>query len=185
MSSGPSMPARCAPSTPLKKDNPETPLAPMHARILCIGNSFFAPDTAGPLVFDLLSRRPLPAEVELVDGGLAGLNLLPFLEQTELVVFVDAVAGFRDTPGIVVINSLESPPPSSRYDHDAGLAYLLAVAPHVLDGVLPELVLVGIEGLPTPARCRQAADICLSLVASGQTAHLDNQPGCRIGDCDG
>lgn len=157
----------------------------MHARILCIGNRFFAPDTAGPLVFDLLNRRPLPAGVELVDGGLAGLNLLSCLEQTELVVFVDAVAGFRATPGIVVVNPLESLPPNSRYDHDAGLAYLLAVAPHVLDGVLPQLILVGIEGLPASEHCRQAADICINLVASGLTAILDNQPVCLAEGCDG
>ncbi|MDP3478793.1 MAG: hydrogenase maturation protease [Desulfoprunum sp.] len=159
--------------------------ATIHARILCIGNRFFAPDTAGPLVFDLLNTLPLPVDVELVDGGLGGLNLLPYLEKTELVVFVDAVVGFRKTPGIVVINPLESPPSDSRYDHDAGLAYLLQTAPHVLEGGLPELILVGIEGSPSPDHCRQAGNICLTLVTTAQHPNLCALPAGQGGDCDG
>ena len=159
--------------------------APMHARILCIGNRFFAPDTAGPMVFDLLAERSLPDEVELVDGGLGGLNLLSWLEQTDLVVFVDTVAGFRKTPGIVVVDPLESPLPSSGYDHDAGLAYLLHAAPHVLEGDLPELILVGIQGNPTPDLCRKAAQTCLDLVTAGQDKSPAILPISSCGGCDG
>ncbi len=146
-------------------------VTPMHTRILCIGNRFFSPDSAGPKVFDFLSRRPLAPGVELVDGGLGGLRLLSCLEQTEMVIFVDAVAGFRHSPGIVVVNPLKTGLPDCAYDHDAGLAYLLQAAPHVLDGALPEIVLVGIEGTPTDDRCRQAGDICLALATAGRACH--------------
>lgn len=159
--------------------------APMHARILCIGNRFFAPDTAGPLVHDLLGGRPLPAGVELVDAGLGGLRLLPLLERTGLVVFVDAVSGFRDTPGVVVADPLESPLPVGPYDHDAGLGYLLQAASHVLEGGLPEMVLVGIEGAPTQECCREAAAICLDLVGAGQKGVPCPAPASLDGGCDG
>ncbi len=147
------------------------------ARILCIGNRFFAPDTAGPKIFDILSQRPLPDGVELLDGGLGGLNLLSCLEQTEMVIFVDAVAGFRQTPGLVVVNPLDTAFPNCGYDHDAGLAYLLKTAPYVLDGALPEMVLVGIEGEPIGHRCRRAADICLALVATERAVHTGDRHG--------
>lgn len=137
----------------------------MHARIICIGNSLFAPDAAGPMVHGLLANRTLPASVELIDGGLGGLNLLPFLENCDLALFVDAVAGFRATPGIVILNPLALPNASTSYGHDAGLGYLLKAAPHVLDGMLPEMLLIGIEGDPTPTSCQQAADACLALLA--------------------
>jgi hydrogenase maturation protease len=136
----------------------------MHARIVCIGNRLFAPDSAGPQVYDLLSELALPACVELVDGGLGGLNLLPFLERTDMVVFIDAVTGFAKAPGLVLVDPREFDLPAGGYDHDAGLAYLLQAAPHVLDHPLPEIRLVGIEGSPTPELCRQAASACLDLI---------------------
>lgn len=153
----------------------------MHARIVCIGNSLFAPDAAGPMVYNLLTHDTLPASVELIDGGLGGLNLLPFLEDCDLVLFVDAVSGFRETPGIVIINPLDIPNESKHFDHDAGLTYLLEAAPYVLDGTLPELVLIGIEGDPTATSCRQAAAACLALL-EGRKSENQVFPTVMIGD---
>ena len=154
----------------------------MHARILCIGNRLFAPDSAGPLVFDLLADRRLPPQVEVVDGGLGGLNLLSCLESTDLVVFVDAVTGFRKTPGVIILDPLQAITPDSRYDHDAGLAYLLQAAPHVLDDALPAMLLVGIEGEPTPALCIEACDTCLALISARQFPKLPLQAAVPRGD---
>lgn len=146
----------------------------MHARIVCIGNRLFAPDSAGPQVYDLLSAQALPACVELVDGGLGGLNLLPFLERIDMVVFIDAVTGLAKAPGLLLVDPREIDFQVGGYDHDAGLAYLLQAAPHVLDHPLPEIRLVGIEGSPTPELCRQAASACLDLITSSQRT-----PSCR------
>lgn len=159
--------------------------APIHTRILCIGNRFVVPDSAGPLVHDLLAGGPLPAGVELVDAGLGGLRLLPLLEQTGLVIFVDAVSGFRDTQGVVVADPLESPLPAGPYDHDAGLGYLLEAAPHVLEGGLPEMVLVGIEGAPTPECCREAAATCLAFIEARQRGNRIPAPAGIDGGCNG
>ena len=40
-------------------------------RIICLGNPFLESDSLGPRVFAELAGRELPAEVELIDGGLA------------------------------------------------------------------------------------------------------------------
>jgi hydrogenase maturation protease len=135
-------------------------------RIICLGNRYFHPDSAGPMVYDILARRSLPENTERIDGGLAGLDLLPFLENVGRVIFVDSVVGFLAKPGIVVIddpsNALR---PELDYGHNAGLAYLLRAARTVLETPMPHISLIGIEGLPTDAICEKAADHCLQLLS--------------------
>lgn len=138
----------------------------MPARIICIGNRFLAADAAGSLVHDHLAGNPLPAPAELIEGGTAGLRLLPLLENCELVVFVDAVSGFRPDPGIVIIDPADLDPDALDFGHGAGLAALIAIAPHVLDPPLPEILIVGIEGLANEQACRQAARVCREIIAS-------------------
>jgi hydrogenase maturation protease len=137
----------------------------MDSRIICIGNRFFQPDAAGPMVYELLSRLQLPERVELLDGGLAGLNLLRYLEDVGRVVFVDSISGFRESPGIVVMDSFESLHIAPDYDHNTGLSYLLRLAPLVLTGGLPIIILVGIEGGPNSELCAQAAQMCMDIIA--------------------
>jgi hydrogenase maturation protease len=138
--------------------------AAMPRRIICIGNRYHASDSAGPKVYDLLSRQALPPSIQLIDGGLGGLNLLSFLEDADLVVFVDAVSGFLGAPGVGLVDQREIAPASGEYDHNAGLAYLLQIAPQVIDGPMPAIYLIGVEGAPTAERCREAAEQCLHLI---------------------
>ncbi|MBB5346314.1 hydrogenase maturation protease [Desulfoprunum benzoelyticum] len=138
----------------------------MLARIICIGNPFIAADAAGPMVYGILAGCPLPASVNLVDGGLAGLRLLPLFEGCNQVIVVDAVEGFRADPGVIILDPATMPSAPVDYGHQAGLAYLLQAIPHILDPPVPEVVVVGIEGPATVPVCRQAARLCLDLVGS-------------------
>lgn len=143
----------------------------MKGVIICIGNRFVAEDAAGLAVLACLeAMRPLPATIELVEGGLAGLNLLPLLEQGGRVVFVDAVSGFALPGEIVLFNHKEiiSSLGEFHFDHGAGLAYLLTVLPKVCDGDLPEeIVLVGLEGKCTTETIERAAKLSLTIAAHG------------------
>ena len=143
----------------------------MRGSIICIGNRFIEEDASGPRVFDRIqAMHPLPAGIELVEGGLAGLNLLSHLEQGGRVVFVDAVRGFTKAGGIVLLNHREilQAPGHLRFDHDAGLPYLLAVLPKVCDGELPEeMVLVGLEGSCVDETIEKAAEMSVSLAVHG------------------
>ena len=136
-------------------------------RIICIGNRYAAEDAAGPAVYDYLRPLVLPAGIELIDGGLAGLDLLRYLEGAEQVVFVDSVSGAqRGDLNTVLILAEEQVAAlaSSRYDHSAGLAYLLRILPEVCDEPLPQVTLVGIEGHPDQAAIHKAAAIALQIV---------------------
>lgn len=138
----------------------------MDNRIICIGNRFIAEDGAGPAVFDILQDSVLPVGVEIIEGGLAGLNLLPHLEQGGRVIFVDAVSGFAPEGGVVVVDheTLLAKAEVEGYGHEAGLPYLLHVLPQVCEGELPkEIVLVGVEGICSKETIAQAAKMCVDI----------------------
>jgi hydrogenase maturation protease len=139
-------------------------------RIICIGNSLVGQDTAGPAVYEHLQGIELPAGVEVSEGGMSGLSLLPYLEQGGRVIFVDTVSGFAP-PGTVVvldqqavINTLDE----GHYDHNAGLPYLLSVLPRVCEGELPEeIVLVGVEAEFDTSIIKKAAELSLLISVNG------------------
>lgn len=115
-------------------------------RIICIGNRYDSEDAAGPKVYDRLLRNILPGYIEVIDGGLAGIDLLRFIEGAELVVFVDSVSGFGKPNEIVILEGANVAAfAGSRYDHSSGLAYLLRILPEVCEGAIPQIILVGIE----------------------------------------
>jgi len=141
------------------------------SRIICIGNRFVQKDGAGLAVLaGLEEMQPLPAGIELVEGGLAGLNLLPLLEQGGRVVFVDSVNGFTEPGEIVLLDYREilRTVDAGHFDHGAGLAYILAVLPRVCDGQMPEeIVLVGLEGEYTEQTIERAARLSVGIAAHG------------------
>jgi hydrogenase maturation protease len=127
----------------------------MNKRIVCVGNRYRPEDDAGPRVYDRLAQEPVPAGVEVIDGGIAGLDLLRWLEGTEHVVFVDAVSGFAEPGGVVVLTPEEAAANAgNRYGHEAGLGFLLRAFPRVHEGTLPRVTVVGLE---TPADDRSVA----------------------------
>lgn len=139
--------------------------------IICIGNRFIADDSVGLAVYDRLkAMQPFDTEIDLVEGGMGGLNLLSFLEQGGRVVFVDAVQDIA-APGDVVILSAQdiiATLSQKHFGHEAGLPYLLSVLPNVCEGELPEeILLVGVEGEYTSDTIETAADLCLSLALNG------------------
>jgi hydrogenase maturation protease len=142
----------------------------VNGRIICIGNRFIEVDAAGPAVYDRLLEMAIPPGVQLIEGGLAGLNLLPHLERGGRVVFVDAV---RDCgqPGEVALlgrAEIEGVAVQSHHDHGAGLPYVLAVLPRVADGPLPEeIFLVGLEGECSMETIDRAARLSIAVAEHG------------------
>ena len=115
------------------------------------------------VVYDRLKRLSLPPDIEIVDGGLLGLNLLGFMEGADQIVLVDAVHGFgRDGEVIVLQAEQLLAVADDLYDHAGGLGYLLRALPHVL-GSIPELVLLGVEGEYTEETISRAVDTALTL----------------------
>jgi len=138
-------------------------------RIICIGNRYAPQDAAGYQVYERLLQSTLPPDVKVIDGGLAGLNLWRFVEGAELVVFVDqvTVSDRNDNAWgeIVVLEAAGvGAQPQSRYRYSAGLAHLLRILPEVCVGVIPRILVVGIEGQPDEDAIDRAAALALQVL---------------------
>lgn len=77
--------------------------------VLAVGNPIMADDGIGPAVLgQLVSDRPTwrdDPRVEVVDGGIDGMSLLPVVEDAQRLVIIDALVGgpaAGATPGTVL-----------------------------------------------------------------------------------
>ncbi|RMG03601.1 MAG: hydrogenase maturation protease [Nitrospirae bacterium] len=69
--------------------------------IIGIGNILMSDDGAGIFALQELEKRyHWPENIELIDGGTKGLELLPFVEGKDKILFIDAV-NFNKEPGFV------------------------------------------------------------------------------------
>ncbi len=135
-------------------------------RIVCIGNALAAGDDAGYRVHEALRNRDLPLDVELVDGGIAGLNLLRWFDGVTRVVVVDAVSGYGPAGTVHEIDASEvASMAPGRWTHGAGLPYLLKMVPLACEGPEPEVVVIGVEMPADEASVQQAAGYALRAAA--------------------
>lgn len=118
-----------------------------NALVLGVGNLIMSDDGVGVRVVQQLQREfSFPANVEIVDGGTLGLDLLPFLEDRSHLIMVDAVeTGKR--PGTCVRLSGDELPVALETrvsPHQMGLKDLLATA-RLMGHAPAEMVLIGVQ----------------------------------------
>lgn len=130
--------------------------------VLGIGNILLSDEGVGVRVVEALAvAGDWPAEVELIDGGTCGMEMLDQLEGLDLLVVVDCVRGGR-APGTPVVLRGEAVPKFFRTKlspHQIGLADVLASleltgrAPRetVIVGIEPESLSLGMELTPVVA----------------------------------
>jgi len=164
-------------------------------KIICIGNRLIPEDSLAMAVYDLLTGSELNGDlymskqfhekIEIIEGGIAGLNLLAHLENSGNIVFVDTVSGFlppenggsweRSTESsaeIIVLTQQEITDclqiDDCHYGHDSGIAYLLSVLPIVCEGSLPKSIfLVGLGGKFSHEKIEQAAKTSIKIAQNG------------------
>ena len=115
----------------------------MSILVLGLGNTIMTDDGFGvEVVTRLSSRYYFQGPVHLLDGGTLGLDLLPYLEEVESLLIIDAL-DMRDEPGKIFRLEGEEVPRafSSKLSvHQMGLQDLLAVAE--LQGHVPRNLVV-------------------------------------------
>jgi hydrogenase maturation protease len=121
------------------------------ARVLCLGNPWHGDDGFGHHVFRRLQDVPLlPASVELVDVGVAGLNALRWLDGCAKAVFVDAVDIGARVGTVHRLAPSELEPPGAELSlHELGLTSLLAA--HAAAGDAAHVVVIGAQVGPVHA----------------------------------
>lgn len=76
--------------------------APRRIAVFCVGNKLMLDDGVGPAVYEeLLARYEVPANVELFDVGCLSMDLLPQVNDFDVIITVDAVDGTDAEPGTV------------------------------------------------------------------------------------
>jgi hydrogenase maturation protease len=129
-------------------------------RVLGLGNVLMSDDGFGPFVVRVLEASyDCPAGVEFIDAGTPGLDLTPFLLDSDAVIFVDTVTS-RGTPGEIRTYDrdaiLKVPPQARTGGHDPALKEaLLTVAAAgsgpktvTLVGAIPEWIATGVTLSP-------------------------------------
>ena len=127
----------------------EVPRAPL--AIIGVGNALMHDDAFGPLMVRRLERVGLARDrddVELVDAGTAGFDLMHHLLGRARVILLDAVAARNgESPGTVLVFEHDELLAMRRAGaraspHEPGIIAALQVAE--LAGALPHVTLVGV-----------------------------------------
>ncbi len=113
--------------------------------ILGIGNVFQKDDGVGVHVVQYLQQQNihLPASVDVMDGGTAGFNLIPYMVGYDKLVIIDALK-VNDRPGsIYKFNGQHLKAQSPQVSlHEMGIAEVLKILK--IQGYQPEVEVIGI-----------------------------------------
>ena len=115
--------------------------------LIGVGNILLQDEGVGVQAVEALRKRfDFPEDVRLIDGGTLGLDLLPFIEGMERILFVDAV-DLQKEPGTIAIIEDEDLPsflaPKLSLHH-VGLSDLLFASSFM--GIRPsKITLIGIQ----------------------------------------
>jgi hydrogenase maturation protease len=150
--------------------------------ILGIGNTILTDEGVGVRAAEaLLEGYDLPANVEVVDGGTAGMELLEPLSNLDLLIVLDAVKRGQPAGSVVKLSGQEVPVffRSKLSPHQISICDVLASLEFIGDkpkdmvliGVEPESLELGLELTPTvAAQIPAMVDLAVAeLVARGVT----------------
>ncbi len=115
--------------------------------VLGIGNLVMSDDAVGVMVAQLLQQRYKFADnVEIMDGGTLGLDLLPKLENISNLIMIDAVETGKAAGTCVRLSGQELPIAlqTKISPHQMGLKDLLAVS-ELMGHTPKEMVLIGVQ----------------------------------------
>ena len=135
-------------------------------RIVCIGNQFVQGDDFGPRVYASLIKHTLPDTIQVIDGGIAGLNLLNFFDGCERLIFVDSLGTDVSPDEILILKDDELLTEEAAYSHTSGLGYVLQADRAIRSSISPRIFLVGAGIQATEQAVSAAVERCTQL-ASG------------------
>jgi hydrogenase maturation protease len=127
--------------------------------VLGVGNTLMGDEGVGVHVIErLLAGYKIPNEVQVLDGGVLGMDLLYYLEGIENLLLIDAVEAHKEPGTIIRLEGDEVPAFLSMKisPHQVGVPDMLAVAKIkgvypkriVLWGIQPQILDMGLEMSP-------------------------------------
>lgn len=90
-------------------------------KIICLGNRFISPDNFGIRVYEQLLKNSIE-DIEIVEGGIGGLNLSLHFEDESPILLVDYGIGYEKN--LLDMEEICKQEVDS-FSHDSALLYLL------------------------------------------------------------
>lgn len=144
----------------------------MKVTIVGVGNILLQDEGVGVHAIKKLSERyEFPEDVEIIDGGTMGLDLLPFVENTDRLLLVDAI-DLKEKPGTIgIIEDKDLPAviKTKISPHQIGLNDLLSVM-RLLEKEPENITVIGIQpgsmqiGTELSAQVRQNLDDLINAI---------------------
>jgi hydrogenase maturation protease len=165
----------------------------VNALVLGIGNILLRDEGVGVRVVESMAKRyTLPEEVEILDGGTSGMDLLYTISGRDLLIVCDAVKADAPPGTIIPITGDDVPVflQAKLSPHQVGLSDVLATLklldelPPVVSiiGIVPEDLSLGTELSPTAAGAvdRALTMIVDELVAAGIDIGPQSLPATEV-----
>ncbi|MFN3395742.1 MAG: HyaD/HybD family hydrogenase maturation endopeptidase [Thermodesulfovibrionales bacterium] len=144
----------------------------MKVAIVGVGNILLQDEGVGVHAIEKLRERfDFPEDVAIIDGGTMGLDLLPFIENTDKLLLVDAI-DLKKKPGAIgIIEDKDIPAviKTKISPHQIGLNDLLSVM-RLLEKEPESITVIGIQpgsiqtGTELSAQVRQNLDDLISVI---------------------
>jgi len=148
-------------------------------RIIGVGNPLMGDDGIGIAAAERLAALPLPAGVEVIDGGTGGLTLLDLMAGAERVILLDAVEMGLPPGSIARLDAGEIDAEAAGAAlslHETGLAAVLALGREM--GSLPERIVVfGVEPASLERRLGLSPTVAAALEALVARVLAELRPG--------
>lgn len=133
--------------------------------IMGLGNILMMDEGVGVHTVNIFQKRyTVPDYVEIIDGGAAGLDLLPFIEGREKLLMIDAV-NFDREPGYIDILENETIPAkfSTKTSlHHLGLLDILSIV-KLSDTSPKDICLIGIQPKNMELGLDMTRDVCAKI----------------------
>jgi hydrogenase maturation protease len=140
-------------------------LKPKNITLIGLGNILMRDEGVGVHAVKYIEENfSVPPELEIIDGGTTGLDLLPYIEDRDHVLFVDCV-NFNREPGYIGVLANEQIPAlfgAKDSLHHMGLMDVLAAA-RLLDRLPGDMCLVGIQPLAIETGLELTETLCKRL----------------------
>ena len=111
-------------------------------RVIGCGNPYMGNDAVGVRVIENLEKTH--PDIDVIEGGVGGLGMLPMMEGYDHIIVVDATTGYGSQIGEILVFS--KPPSNELFPlslSDIGVLDAIGVAEEL--GICPEITIIGIE----------------------------------------
>jgi len=112
-------------------------------RVIGCGNPLMGNDAVGVRIIEMLQETH--PEIDVIEGGVGGIGLIPMMEGYDHVILVDATTGYGKHIGEIIV--LAKPPSNEFFPlslSDIGVLDAVNIAEEL--GLCPKITIIGIEG---------------------------------------